>query len=614
MMKLRFLLPLLAAAFSGGASAATDYPTGYAKCVQVGATCNLSGTANVAFGKSGVFTYASLTGPFVCSAALFPANTYSANASSWCSLPTGSATSSASSSSVASSVTSSVSSSVTSTSSSSAASATGGGQSSSWAGSSATATDARAQTGASTPLPDARYGTRTYSAPVLVDGKHSPSNYRAAPALPVWQFATVDPTAGKLSFERATAPASGWHTWSRKGKVIVTGGAAAATNRVYTVFNGQQLVAALKEAGNEPKIIRVIGHIDLRWSANNTVFKEYTSYEDQKYGGSISIPSNTTLVGVNDAQGRAARITGTTVLIGQEWSTTGAILSAACGTTKASVDPEADYKAWIGCGKDPEDYPTWTRNIIIRNLQIEAPWDVNPEDSANAYADAMTVSRAQNIYIDHVSMSDGDTPDSMASDTRHDGLLDVVRGADYVTITNSYFNKHHKTTLIGNGDSGRAWSDEGRLHVTLSNNFWDRMGSRLPLNRFGQVHMYNNYIYGRTDSAAPDDLKFDGGPDPRYHSNMILENMYFEITALSTDSWCGKAILDGKDPIGFRSAGHLLLSDKGGNTVAQGWDGQCGRAAPSGADVWYPPYGYATKATVDVPAYVRANSGAGKIK
>ena len=95
---------------------------------------------------------------------------------------------------------------------------------------------------------------------------------------------------------------------------------------------------------------------------------------------------------------------------------------------------------------------------------------------------------------------------------------------------------------------------------------------------------------------------------------MILENMYFEITQIASDSWCGKAILDGKEPIGFRSAGHLMLSDKGGNTVAQGWDGQCGRAAPSGADVWFPPYAYATKATVDVPAYVKANAGAGKIK
>ena len=45
---------------------------------------------------------------------------------------------------------------------------------------------------------------------------------------------------------------------------------------MYTVFNGQQLVAALREAGLAPKIIRVVGHIDLRMSANNTVFKEYT--------------------------------------------------------------------------------------------------------------------------------------------------------------------------------------------------------------------------------------------------------------------------------------------------------------------------------------------------
>ena len=449
---------------------------------------------------------------------------------------------------------------------------------------------------------------------MAVGSKHSPANYRAAPALPTWQFATVDPTGGKLTFERATAPQNGWHTWSRKGKVVVTGGAAAAANRIYTVFNGQQLVAALQQAGNEPKIIRVVGHIDLRWSNNNTVFTEYTSYDDQKYGGSISIPSNTTLVGINDAQGRAARITGTTILIGQEWKTTGEILTAACGTAKTSVDAESDFKAWVACGKDPEDYPTWTRNIIIRNLAIDAPWDVNPEDSANAYADGMTISRAQNIYISHLSMSDGDTPDSMASDTRHDGLLDIVRGSDYVTVTMSYFHKHGKTTLVGNGDSGRAWSDEGRLHVTLSNNFYDRVYSRLPLNRFGQVHLFNNYIYGRTDGSVPSDFKFSGGPDPRYKSNMLLQNMYFEITQLATDSFCGKAILAGKDFIGFRSSGHLMLSDKGGNTTPVGWDGQCGRAAPTGANVWNPPYAYAAKATADVPAFLRANAGAGKLK
>ncbi|GAB2889110.1 pectate lyase [Uliginosibacterium flavum] len=462
-------------------------------------------------------------------------------------------------------------------------------------------------TGASTPLQNVNgsytYGVRNYLAPALIDKLHNPSNYKAAGVVPTWQFATVDPTGGKLSFERATAPQDGWHTWSRKGKVIVTGGSAAATNRVYTVFNGQQLVAALAESGIEPKIVRVVGHIDLRWSSNNTVFKEYTGYLDQKFGGSIMIPSNTTLVGINDAQGRPARLTGTSILIGGELA-------------NGAVDAQAGYMAWVNAGKDGEDYPTWTRNIIIRNLQIDAPWDVNPEDSANAYADGMTLSRAQNIYIDHVSMSDGDTPGSLSSDTRHDGLLDIVRGSDYATVTNSYFHKHGKTTLIGNGDSGRAWSDAGRLHVTLSNNFYDRLYSRMPLNRFGQVHVFNNYIYGRTDSAVPADLKFSSGLDPRYQSNMLVQNMYFEITGLALDGFCKKGIDGGNGtaPIGFRSSGHLMLTDKGGNTTPAAWDGQCGYAVPTGANVWTPPYSYTLVTATAAKANVVANAGAGKLK
>ena len=141
--------------------------------------------------------------------------------------------------------------------------------------------DAATLVGVSTPLQTAQYGVRNYSAPVLVNGLHDPASYMAAPKLPKWQFASADPTGGVLTFERQSAPAAGWHAWSRKGNVLVTGGGAASANRVYTVYNGQQLIAAIQQAGNEPKIIRLIGHIDLRWSQNNTVFREYTSYSDQ---------------------------------------------------------------------------------------------------------------------------------------------------------------------------------------------------------------------------------------------------------------------------------------------------------------------------------------------
>ncbi len=484
-------------------------------------------------------------------------------------------------------------------------------------------TDAQTLTGTSTPLQTAQYGIRDYSAPVLVSGLHDPKNYLKAPVLPTWQFATSDPTGGALSaLECDVAPDTGWHSYARTsgtastithGKIVVTGGRNATRDHIYTVYNGQQLVAAINEAGLAPKIIRVVGHIDMRWRNNNTIFEEYTSYLDQKMGGSISIPSNTTLVGINDASGNPARITGTTILIGGE-------------LTNGGSDPQVDFENWIKAGKDGDQYPTWTRNVIIRNLRIDTPWDVNPEDSANAYADGVTISRTQNLWVDHISISDGDTPDSLASDTRHDGAIDIVRGSDYVTLSNSYIEKHHKTTLVGNGDSGRAWSDQGRLHTTFTGMWWAGTSSRLPLIRFGQAHLFNNYIEGSTTTSNAD-LKYESGTDVRYMSNVILESNYYSFTGLKPKEVCGKLVSGGttKSALGYRSLGtHLFISDKDDNgkawaTVFTGpisIDLSCASetlAAPATADAWLPPYSY-TAVSADVAyATIRANSGPGKI-
>jgi pectate lyase len=470
-------------------------------------------------------------------------------------------------------------------------------------------TDAQTLTGDSTPLQMYTYGTRRPGPPVLLNGLHSPSNYRVAPVLPVWQFATSDPTNGVLTFECDVAPTTGWHSYKRNGslhqQVIVTGGRNATPDHVYTVYNGQQLVAALQEAGLAPKIIRVIGHIDMRMSANNTVFKEYESYTDQKYGGSINIPSNTTLVGINDAQGRPARITGTTLLIGGELPLT------------QTGDPEADFKAWVAAGKDGDLYPTWTRNVIIRNLALDTPWDVNPEDSGNAYADGMTISRSQNIWIDHLSVSDGDTPDKLASDTRHDGALDIVRGSDYVTVSNSYFTMHHKTTLVGNGDSGRAWSDAGRLHVTFTGMYWRGTGSRLPLVRYAQLHTFNNLVEGDTE-PADSDMKFMGGLDVRYQSDVLSENNYYLFTNLKPSSVGGK-VADGKDAVSYRASGELFINDKGDDSkpwVGGAIDISSTLVAATGLPTfykWSPPYSYTAMPADQACVYVKNNAGAGRV-
>jgi pectate lyase len=217
-----------------------------------------------------------------------------------------------------------------------------------------------------------------------------------------------------------------------------------------------------------------------------------------------------------------------------------------------------------------------------------------------------------------MSMSDGNTPDSLASDTRHDGLVDVVRGSDYVSFTNNYFTEHHKTSLVGNGDSGRAWSDAGRLHVTFTGMWWDSLTSRLPLNRFGNVHIYNNLITGST-STSNADLKFESGMDARYQSNILNQNNYYNFTGLKQSEFCGKAI-KGKDYLGYRSSGHLFTSDKADTTTGMAagsvvaMDGVCGMTAPSGTDVWTPPYAYTLVSADAANTSVRANAGAGKLK
>lgn len=43
------------------------------------------------------------------------------------------------------------------------------------------------------------------------------------------------------------------------------------------------------------------------------VLRESTSDADQNCGGSINLPSYATLVGINDAQGRPVRMTGTSL-------------------------------------------------------------------------------------------------------------------------------------------------------------------------------------------------------------------------------------------------------------------------------------------------------------
>ncbi|MEG8280147.1 pectate lyase family protein [Streptomyces sp. AHA2] len=288
---------------------------------------------------------------------------------------------------------------------------------------------------------------------------------------------------------RQTLPAGdGWGSYGTG----TTGGATADAAHVRTVTTWEQFRAALQEGGSDPKIIKVKGMIDAvsqgcdAFAAEGYDLGKYLAAYDPAVWGhdkpvsgeqedlraasaarqnaavKANVPANTTVIGVGENSG----IRGGSLQI-------------------RSVD-----------------------NVIVRNLTLEAPVDCfpqwDPTDDGNTGAwnseyDGVVVYGSTHVWIDHNTLTDGRYPDSSLPAyfgkvyQQHDGLLDVVRGSDHVTVSWNSFRDHDKTMLIGNSDSATA-DDTGKLKVTLHHNRFEGIVERAPRVRFGQVDSYNNHF------------------------------------------------------------------------------------------------------------------------
>jgi len=150
-------------------------------------------------------------------------------------------------------------------------------------------------------------------------------------------------------------------------------------------------------------------------------------------------------------------------------------------------------------------------NVIIRNIRF-----------TNASDDSVSVTNAaHHVWIDHNDFSNG-----------FDGLLDVKRQSDFVTISWNHFHHHSKTLLLGHSDS--FTQDIGHLRVTYHHNYFDGTEQRHPRARFGEpVHVYNNYyrangLYGvaSTENAGVvvEGNYFDGVAFPCYSASGYAES------------------------------------------------------------------------------------------
>ena len=94
-----------------------------------------------------------------------------------------------------------------------------------------------------------------------------------------------------------------------------------------------------------------------------------------------------------------------------------------------------------------------------------------------------------------------------------DGSTDVKYCHD-VTISYTKYNSTHKTNLIG------ANKDSKQYNITLHHNFYNMASQRLPLVRQSNIHMYNNYYLGDSNSYS--------GISIRSNAYAFIENCYFE--------------------------------------------------------------------------------------
>jgi len=362
-----------------------------------------------------------------------------------------------------------------------------------------------------------------------------------------------DVSGATVDAARATAPLDGWA--SQAGGT--TGGANAVTEQIYTVANRAQLLAAIANGGALPKIIKLVGTVDMSEG------KPYTSTADQSARGAIRLKSNTTLIG----DGASAGLVNGHILLSN------------------------------------------VSQIVIRNLKIVNPCDVepvwDPTDGAtgnwNAAYDAIGISGSDHIWIDHNSFTDAPMTDNFASIENghvkqcHDGAVDVGSASDYVTLSYNVFGEHDKNNLIGSSSS--ATGDEGKLRVTFSNNVFRDVQSRAPRVRFGQVHLFNNYYVGsKSASVYKNSYSVGAGTNAKILSNANV----FEIAGAAS---CDAVVKNPGDTTAgtFKDSGSLL------NGAA------LGSCSLSNATAWTPPYAFTPRPAALVKANALAQAGGGRL-
>lgn len=209
-------------------------------------------------------------------------------------------------------------------------------------------------------------------------------------------------------------------------------------------------------------------------------------------------------------------------------------------------------------------------NVIIQNISVHHV-DIGDKDCISIEGPS------DHIWIDHCELYN--EFQGVGKDY-YDGLLDAKKDAEYITYSYNYFHDSWKAMLVGNSDS-----DNNDRKITIHNNYFDNCNSRMPLFRFGQGHIFNNYYSGIATT----------GVNSRMGACLKVENNYFK------NSICPIVSVDSDDLGGTDESGNIFDNSS-----------SCSKTEPYSCNANI-PYSYSAYSASSVPSTVVANVGVGKV-
>ena len=210
-----------------------------------------------------------------------------------------------------------------------------------------------------------------------------------------------------------------------------------------------------------------------------------------------------------------------------------------------------------------------TNNVIIRNMTIR---------NVKTYSNIIIKEGAHHVWVDHCTLSS----DRNNGWEYYDGLLDVGKKANYVTLSWNKLHDSHIPLLIGFGDGSTV--DKDFLKVTVYKNYFYNVSERQPSTRFGFMHVFNNYMKDGSGYAVGVTMG----------ATVRTDNNYFENqkTPITTEYNAAPGYVSGANTNIYKGSGANKISTP--------------------ESKWVPTYAYQSELipAASVPAVVIAGAGA----